>query len=774
MSGRWSGLTRSVSTSLLTAAFAWSALLAWSGLLEQPRRFLGPALIGAVVIAVLGGVLRARHLPWPAVTLAQTVVVLLWLQTRTSARHGIEAVLPTWSGIERMVTTVHAGAVQVNRFSSPIAATHHDAVQYFLALGTLVVLGVDLIAQGLRRPPWAALPVLVALAVPVAVLDQDLHGLVFGACALLFVTMLAVDENDRVGRWARTGGSLGTHALTGPRSGDPARVRGTAAGLGLFATFGALLIPAIAPVGDGLIHGGHGVGHGGGTESILLVNPVVDLHRDLVQGGNLPLVRATTTDSDLDYLQIAVLDTFDGTRWLPSRRDLTSDHRADGRIPLPAGLDPSTPTAPVIWNMAITSAFQTSWLPVPSPVSAVVTSVGDWRYDVRTLDFVRVDQQPQATVPYVAEALHPQIDATALAAAAPAPAALRSQMTALPPNMPEVVARTARRVTAGATSDYDRMVKLQEWFRSNGGFTYSLTVDPGSSTDALTRFITTDRVGFCEQFAGAMAVMARSLGIPARVVVGMLSPKSDVAGQAVYTTDSLHAWPEIYFQGAGWVRFEPTPAVRTGTPPSYTLPQPKTLPSATPTAKPGVRKPVTSSHRPQLPDVAQLQSGGSGVTDALLWTALPLALILIAVPGVWRSRLRRRRLGVREGTPSDRAAESLWTEILATATDLGIAWPRTRSIRVVAEVFARTAMPEPADLSRLRALVAWVEEARFDRPRTVAAEELATYTADARRWCEVLAGASPRGVRLVARALPRSILKRTASAVSTDRTLVRH
>ncbi|MGM3293757.1 transglutaminase-like domain-containing protein, partial [Escherichia coli] len=84
----------------------------------------------------------------------------------------------------------------------------------------------------------------------------------------------------------------------------------------------------------------------------------------------------------------------------------------------------------------------------------------------------------------------------------------------------------------------------------------------GNGGDELEEFLTDDedgRTGYCEQFASAMAVMARSLGIPARVAMGFLEPTEEGRGQWVYSTDDLHAWPELYFAGQGWVRFEPTP-----------------------------------------------------------------------------------------------------------------------------------------------------------------------------------------------------------------------
>ena len=132
-------------------------------------------------------------------------------------------------------------------------------------------------------------------------------------------------------------------------------------------------------------------------------------------------------------------------------------------------------------------------------------------------------------------------------------------MTAVPRDLPEVITTRAREVTRGADSDFAKAVALQDWFRQDGGFRYSLEQRSGSGMDLLAAFVTDDRVGYCEQFAAAMAAMGRALDIPSRVVVGFLDGTTQPDGRILYTSDDRHAWPEMYFSGVGWVRFEPTP-----------------------------------------------------------------------------------------------------------------------------------------------------------------------------------------------------------------------
>src|SRR5690606_40395181 len=94
-------------------------------------------------------------------------------------------------------------------------------------------------------------------------------------------------------------------------------------------------------------------------------------------------------------------------------------------------------------------------------------------------------------------------------------------------------------------------------------FTCGLERAASVGNDELVAFLDeSGRVGYCEQFAASMAVMARTLGIPSRVAVGFLQPRKVSDDFWEFSAHDLHAWPELFFAGSGWVRFEPTPATR--------------------------------------------------------------------------------------------------------------------------------------------------------------------------------------------------------------------
>jgi protein-glutamine gamma-glutamyltransferase len=116
-------------------------------------------------------------------------------------------------------------------------------------------------------------------------------------------------------------------------------------------------------------------------------------------------------------------------------------------------------------------------------------------------------------------------------------------------------------VTANADSPYAAAVALEFWFRRSGGFRYSEHPDPPIAGIApLVSFVTEDKRGYCQHYAGAMAVMLRLLGIPARVAAGFTSGTYDADEKEWVVTDhNAHAWVEVWFPKFGWIPFDPTP-----------------------------------------------------------------------------------------------------------------------------------------------------------------------------------------------------------------------
>jgi protein-glutamine gamma-glutamyltransferase len=126
------------------------------------------------------------------------------------------------------------------------------------------------------------------------------------------------------------------------------------------------------------------------------------------------------------------------------------------------------------------------------------------------------------------------------------------------PKLDARIAPLAARITAGKTNDYDRARAIEEYLGSHYGYTLKLSQAPPQ--DPLAEFLFTRKQGHCEYFASAMAIMLRTLRIPARVVNGFRSAQfNDLTSSYIVRASEAHTWVEVYFPGYGWSTFDPTP-----------------------------------------------------------------------------------------------------------------------------------------------------------------------------------------------------------------------
>ncbi|KQT91156.1 hypothetical protein ASG49_12595 [Marmoricola sp. Leaf446] len=690
---------------------AWVAIFSWSGMIAEPSGFLVPVGVGGLVLALAGSLLRFARVASYAVAAVQAVLGLLLLNLFFASGQSLLGFVPTGASLQRVAVLVENGARALNYYAAPVESFATSTQALLAGCGLLVVYAVDVLALGLRRPPLAALPLLVALSVPVTILLEDLSIPVFVVVALLFVRLLTAERHDR---WSRDRDELPRRGPDDGRAvGDPGR--GLVWQVSLAAVALALLVAPLVPVGDSLPDDGTGEGPGTGAGDVRLtttVNPFISLRRELIEETGTPLLYARTDAEQTSYVRTTVLDLFTGQQWRPSQRDLPSENLADGVLPEPPGLAAGQGGAEADWDFELAPGYATSWLPLPYPLREIEVE-GNWRYDDRTFDVALARGRAPQGLEYAARSFAPRVTAAELDSAQPPPASVRAAGTALPRDLPPVIAQTAREVTRGADTGFARAVALQDWFRTSGGFTYSLEQRDGSGMQLLADFVTTDRIGYCEQFATAMATMARTLGIPARVSVGFLAPERQPDGRLLYTSDTRHAWPELYFSGAGWVRFEPTPGGRTGATPSYTRQSPDE-PVAAPTPSDEASPEATREEEAAPEDT---DAGGPGGSGPLPWWSLlvPVALVLLAGgPTLVRRRQRARRLGGASATTDGVPAEGAWAELRAVVLDEGRDWPDTRTPREQARrVVAQADGPSPDDVRGLEDLLVGVEQTRY-------------------------------------------------------------
>ena len=682
---------------LLGLLVGWLALCSWAGMVEQPRRFLVPVLIIGLLMALVGSGLRLVRVPSYAVVIGQLAVGVGALNAMLAGEESRLGVVPTRSSLEEVAYVIGNGGATLNHYAAPVEVNPAHTGALLTVCGLLVVLSIDVLAFTLRRPPLAALPLLVTLSVPVSILAEPLALPVFVGVALLFLRLLGTEPLERLRAWRHARKQATRQPLTQLWT------------VAVVAVLAALIAAPLVPVTDLLDDDGTGPGDGAGASGyqLTVINPFIRLRRDLVAQTHTPLLYARTEARNTSYIRTTVLDEFTEDEWRPSPRHLPGDNRADGVFPNPPGLAPGVGGSEDEWRFDLAPGFGTTWLPLPYPIREL-DILGTWRYDSRTLDVAYVGGGAARELSYKVKSFTPAITAELLDSTISAPAKIRRPMTRLPDELPEVIRTRAREVTRGAESNFAKAVALQDWFRQDGGFRYSLEQRDGSGMDLLASFVTDDRVGYCEQFAAAMAAMGRTLGIPSRIAVGFLDGAAQPDGRILYTSDDRHAWPEMYFSGVGWVRFEPTPGQRAGATPPWTRqdPDPDT-PAAQPSDTP-------SSQAVPLPDRerADATPGGGGVTGVVWWPVAGLVVLLLLGLAPWLTRQvqRHRRLS---GSDPVHLAEGAWAELRATALDLGLDWPERRSPREQARRVTEQVQADEEHVDSLEDLLVRVERGRY-------------------------------------------------------------
>jgi transglutaminase superfamily protein/transglutaminase TgpA-like protein len=277
-----------------------------------------------------------------------------------------------------------------------------------------------------------------------------------------------------------------------------------------------------------------------------VLSPLTDIKDRMTEGSEAVLfVVSSPTPS---YWRVVALSEFDGTNWLLADTELD-----DASGPLPQGFEPSVDGETVTQTFEITG-LEGNFLPSAfSPVR--VDSADGIRFVAETSSLLTVSGSSDG-LSYTVESSLPHYDVARLRAAeAPPTGDIAERYIALPADFPTEMAELAREVTAGATTRYDRAIALQNWFRN---FTYDLSGDTGHSQTAMQEFLD-QRRGYCEQFAATYAAFARVLGLPSRVAIGFTPGELHADGRYHVQAKHAHSWPEIYFDGVGWVPFEPTP-----------------------------------------------------------------------------------------------------------------------------------------------------------------------------------------------------------------------
>jgi transglutaminase-like putative cysteine protease len=503
------------------------------------------------------------------------------------------------------------------------------------------------------------------------------------------------------------------------------------------------------------------------------IKPFTVLSGMLDQKATTELFDVKGLPSTPPYLQALTLDDYvPGQGWVRDTRMAPGVAADQHTLPAAPGQQSSDPKT----NVTISAVnWSDVWLPIYGMPANLQDISNDYRYDKDSgIVYSEKTRKPDT---YVEQADLTVPTAGALRDAGSDYSQISRKYTRINGVDPKVE-NLARTITSNATDPFDQAQAIYNYFRAPGnGFTYSTNTGAKVTGDPLVDFLFHNKTGFCEQYASAMAVMLRTLGIPSRVGIGFTNGYTS-GDHVVITSQDAHAWVEVYFPGYGWVTFDPTPLTdgRTQVPgfvnqtqdngasengsrrnpdkpngnpttapkaPVKTIPAPESTVSAAGSGSTGI--PVwqlatvlglalaagastTLSRRGR----AKAPDGGRGwslvatvawglfaffVVALLSWwlSVLVLVLGLAAAPSVIREWRRRRhhRLVVARGPG---AADVAWHELLAESWDRGIELQRGDTLRVAANRMVREHGLDRDGQQSLRTLVGEVERSWYGAP----------------------------------------------------------
>ena len=675
---------------------------------------LTTVLVVAFAMAALRSV-RAQPLLVAAGGFASLAAVLTLTFFRSSS---FLWVIPTSATLPDLDRLVRRASETVLSETAPVAPNAGIVMVICAVLGLAVIL-VDALAVPLAMPAASGTGLLALLVVPAMIKPQSVGVWSFIATAAGYLLILACSQ------WFAPDGRI--HPASAR---SPGLVR-RAALTGAVALAATMLLPAAIPGFDrGTFPQGSRLNPWGASTGL---NPMITLGSSLrTPDGSGRITYATNSPAPL-YLRSVTVDNFDGDSWGP-------DDRTASRVPLDGRIDPGYPVLAdeqVRLVTAIdTGSFTSPYLPVPYAPETIRGLDGQWTWDPATLSIKGTDTTTRRQEYLVTSAV-PKLSAGLLAQSSGAVRGIPDDFTRIPGNVPDIVKTTAKTVAGAAGSPYRKALAIQTYLRS-AEFTYSLQAPvqggyDGNGLSVLADFLQ-QKSGYCIHYASAMAVMARLEGIPSRIAVGyapgrLTGATVSVAGQGAlpeYEADArdAHAWPELYFQGLGWVPFEPTPS--RGVVPDYA--SEAAVPSVTDSLgnNDGLIPDIAPAPAPSSAATAQPVQGagsssdnGAQLTPWFLGAAgLAGVLLLAATPHLVRVGTRARRLRPKH---PDQAVALAWTELMDLGADYGVPAGDSETPRAYSVRFRDSLLGEPGGMDKeahdsVAFLTAAFEQHRYGRP----------------------------------------------------------
>ncbi|QSB06581.1 transglutaminase TgpA family protein [Natronoglycomyces albus] len=629
-----------------------------------------PAGLAIACVSLCGALARrfSRGILIQALAMLTALLMLMTVFFRSGEEY--LGIFPSLGTLQHFADLVTRASVDVNTLIVPVTVNTQLLFVTVLSIGLLAVVN-DLFIVGLRTPAFSGICFLTMYMVPVSINPESTAWLWFATSAAAYLWVLAADHQANVLRFGLR--FTGSGHMVAKNSPSPLAGPGTILVASLLAV--TIMTAGFLPTtSDGFLDrfGTGGTG-GDSSESQGRVDPWVQLRGELDRPDPVDLAYIETDNDQPPYLRLHVADRLDETGFRPSSPQVSGQavQRANYAGQFPLQLEPEGEYKATVTNMGLTDSavpyygqltgmdISTSWSYYSD--SATVRSQTETLSEVDEYSFT------YQSYDYEADRLREAPDSVSSDFAA-----ANSLDT---PHVPEL-STIVSDLVGDIDNQYDAVSEIHEFFSPDNGFSYDLMTAQGGSSTAILDFLEY-RQGYCEQYAAAMAWMVREAGYASRVAIGLTRGTRDGDGWVV-NSHNWHAWVEVYFDGFGWVPFDPTPS--SGVQNSVAFPwsapsidddgeesdsetdnETQTEDSETPQDSPDFDLP--DAH---LPDAG----GGSSAhtqSDAGIstwWIVLAVAVVLFFVPATARILTRRSRL-----RPSTVGGESAWSETLDMLTD---------------------------------------------------------------------------------------------------------
>ncbi len=675
-----------------------------------------PVAATVVIVLLVTGAARWLRLPSVLVTVLGLAALLLALTVVHLGEHALLGFVPTGETFSAASSLWQSSGDFVARDAAPYG--EDPGLSFVLcALVGLVTVFMETVLVGLRMAGLACVGILTLQLVPALTLPGSVSTLGLAAAALAALALLA---------GSRIWGATRDRRIAPAPGGLPRALLVVAGVLAV-----VLLVPSVMP---GFFNGAFPQGSSLTSGRASGVGPLRAVGQDLRSAEDAQRFSYTTSDGQAQYMRLLTLSDFSQDEWFPDTDGLDENLSALGgaaREAVPGGTEVTTKVT--------FEDYDEHWLPAPyAPAEIAGLGEDGWAWNPQDLT-VHSAATGMSGASCTVTSVQPRPTPETLRQAPPASAdPTMTEYLKLPSDRPQSLSDAARQFTEGAGTDYDRALALQNHLRRD--FQHDVNAPLAQGYDAggmssMDTFMST-RTGYSGHFAPAMALMAREVGIPARVAVGYLPTAATADGGTSFAvgTGDAHAWPELYFENVGWVRFEPTPGVPSTPGWAPETPQDQGDAATSPAPDASQPEPSTSeapSDQPSGP--ASPQPDQSGATDEpapreqqpaglpLPWwavaaaIAVPLLLVLAALPRWLRGRRRRARVRAMQDTSltPQRRANAAWDEFRALAVDHGAAsrvsdTPRARAGRLAAGI--------PAAQPSVDRVVADLESASYGAP----------------------------------------------------------